>query len=69
MILTCPQCSTQFKLDDALIGEAGRKVKCSSCAHVWHQAPVTEPAEDDGGDAAVKEASNEAETSDRKSVV
>ncbi len=29
---------------DAL-GDEGRKVKCSSCSHVWHQEPVDEKAE------------------------
>lgn len=39
MILTCPNCNGQFNIDDNLIGEKGRKVKCSSCAKVWFQEP------------------------------
>ncbi len=37
MILTCPNCSGQFNIDDKLIGENGRKVKCSSCSEIWFQ--------------------------------
>jgi predicted Zn finger-like uncharacterized protein len=39
MILTCSKCSTQFTVSAAALGTAGRKVKCSKCAHTWHQAP------------------------------
>lgn len=39
MILTCPQCSSRFMVADELIGTDGRKVKCSSCAHIWFQEP------------------------------
>jgi predicted Zn finger-like uncharacterized protein len=39
MIVTCEQCHTQFRLDPALIGVLGRKVKCAQCKHVWTQLP------------------------------
>ncbi len=39
MILTCPNCSIQFNLNDDLLGNKGRKVKCSSCGEVWFQEP------------------------------
>jgi predicted Zn finger-like uncharacterized protein len=42
MILTCPHCETKFELDSALLGDEGRKVKCSSCAEVWFQEPAPE---------------------------
>ncbi|MDH3229969.1 MAG: zinc-ribbon domain-containing protein [Alphaproteobacteria bacterium] len=35
MIVSCPACLTQFKVDPALIGSDGRKVRCAKCAHVW----------------------------------
>lgn len=38
MQLSCPACSTKFTVDPALLGESGRKVKCSNCGHVWMQA-------------------------------
>ena len=35
MIITCPNCETQYFADDATIGESGRTVKCASCEHSW----------------------------------
>ncbi|HEV2530773.1 DUF3426 domain-containing protein [Phenylobacterium sp.] len=35
MILTCPECATSYFVDDSRIPEAGRTVKCASCAHRW----------------------------------
>lgn len=39
MIVTCPSCETSFAVDESLLGEQGRKVRCSECAHRWHQLP------------------------------
>ncbi|MDF1747824.1 MAG: zinc-ribbon domain-containing protein [Alphaproteobacteria bacterium] len=39
MILTCPNCSTKFRVKDDAVGPTGRKVKCRNCAHVWHAMP------------------------------
>jgi predicted Zn finger-like uncharacterized protein len=63
MILTCPSCGTQYAVKDGAIPEGGRKVRCASCGHSWHQmpdeaaaaeepAPVSEPAEAPGDPAA-----------------
>ncbi len=41
MILTCPECATQYGIPDGAISEKGRKVKCVQCAHVWRQMPVS----------------------------
>jgi len=39
MILTCPACGTQYVVKDGAIPEGGRKVRCASCRHSWHQDP------------------------------
>ena len=36
MIIECPNCDKKFNLDDKLIPEDGRKLKCGNCDHVWH---------------------------------
>ena len=48
MEVFCPQCNQAFVLPDGAVPPAGRKMKCSKCAHVWHQ-----PGSDtDANDAA-----------------
>ncbi len=39
MILTCPACATQYAVKDGAIPPGGRKVRCASCKHSWHQDP------------------------------
>ena len=35
MIVVCPNCKKQFKIDNSLIPEDGRELQCGSCNHVW----------------------------------
>ena len=35
MIITCPNCNKQFKIDNSLIPHDGRNLQCGSCDHVW----------------------------------
>ena len=35
MIITCPNCNKQFKIDNSLIPDEGRDVQCGSCNHIW----------------------------------
>ncbi|MGH6870663.1 MAG: DUF3426 domain-containing protein [Rhizomicrobium sp.] len=37
MILTCPQCATQYRVDAAKFPAGGRTVRCAKCGHSWHQ--------------------------------
>ena len=39
MILTCPECGTQYVVKDGAIPAAGRQVRCANCRHSWHQDP------------------------------
>ena len=36
MIISCPNCNKQFKINPSLIPDNGRDVKCGLCDHVWY---------------------------------
>jgi predicted Zn finger-like uncharacterized protein len=55
MILTCPNCGTQYAVKDGAIPLQGRQVRCASCRHSWHQDP-------EGGAAASDEPGEEVAT-------
>jgi len=71
MILTCPNCGTQYVVKDGAVPPEGRQVRCAACKHSWHQepaegalaaAPTEEPREaaaqpESGGETAVNEQS------------
>ena len=35
MIITCPNCNKQFKIDNSQIPDDGRDLQCGSCDYVW----------------------------------
>ena len=35
MIITCPNCNKQFRIDNSLMPNEGRDLQCGSCAHIW----------------------------------
>ena len=35
MIIICPSCKKRFEIDDNLIPDKGRLVKCGSCNQTW----------------------------------
>ncbi len=37
MIIDCPECGVQFRLDAQLLEPRGRKLRCSGCRAVWFQ--------------------------------
>ena len=47
MILTCPECAAQYVLPDDAIGRRGRRVKCTTCQHVWTERPIINQADED----------------------
>ncbi len=38
MIIDCPNCLKRYMLDDSLLPTEGKKVRCSSCHHIWKQS-------------------------------
>jgi predicted Zn finger-like uncharacterized protein len=47
MILTCPNCGTQYVVKDDAIPPEGRQVRCAACKHSWHQDPEVAEATDE----------------------
>jgi len=45
MLLTCPHCTTIFRVDADLIPQDGQTVRCSICHHIWVASPVPPPAD------------------------
>jgi predicted Zn finger-like uncharacterized protein len=43
MILTCPNCGTQYVVKEGAIPPQGRQVRCANCKHSWHQDPEAAP--------------------------
>jgi predicted Zn finger-like uncharacterized protein len=37
VLITCPECQSEFDVPDEMIGADGRRLRCASCRHVWHQ--------------------------------
>ena len=62
MILTCPNCGTQYVVKDGAIPPQGRQVRCAACKHSWHQEPeVSAVEEEQSAIAPEPEAPREAE--------
>ena len=62
MIITCPQCQTQYRYDDARFGASTRKrVKCPKCSNVFE---VDNPSPDPGAATSIGVAADEVATVD-----
>ncbi len=55
MILTCPECGTKYVVKDGAIPDGGRKVRCASCKHSWHQDPEGVATSDEPISSAVED--------------
>lgn len=51
MIITCPDCTTRYDVDDTRFSPDGRSVRCSSCGESWF-VPPPEPIDAEPLDAA-----------------
>lgn len=40
MRLVCPNCATQYEVDDSAVPASGREVQCGNCSSTWFQAPA-----------------------------
>ena len=49
MIVSCPHCDTKFNLPAEMLGDDGRRVRCTKCEEVWFQRPVVSEGEYDDG--------------------
>lgn len=43
MLITCPACASDYTIDPARIGAAGRKVRCAACRGSWFLTAPPEP--------------------------
>ncbi|WP_281300353.1 MJ0042-type zinc finger domain-containing protein [Iodidimonas sp. MBR-14] len=50
--MTCPHCAVRFHVPPDLLGPEGRRVRCGSCAHIWHAMPDEAEAEPNPKDKA-----------------
>jgi len=39
MIISCPQCKTEYIIDAALIPLSGKKMRCAKCSEIWRAYP------------------------------
>lgn len=63
-ITSCPQCDTQFLLDDEMIKAYRGKVQCGSCEHVFNAKNRLTEVDEDINSAEEYQASLEADTSE-----
>lgn len=50
MLIVCPSCTTSYQVEDPLLGEHGRSVRCARCRTVWLATPSVEAVS--GGEEA-----------------
>jgi predicted Zn finger-like uncharacterized protein len=45
MLIVCPNCASEYRLEAAQIGPGGRRVRCSTCQNDWFARPEDATAE------------------------
>lgn len=43
MIITCPQCSRRYLIEDHLLAQRRRQLRCGECSHVWRHNGESAP--------------------------
>jgi predicted Zn finger-like uncharacterized protein len=66
MILTCPNCGTQYAVKDGAIPPEGRQVRCAECKHSWHQRPEEDAETGEREQPAELEAATESEATEER---
>tara|TARA_Y100001935_G_scaffold134480_1_gene111321 strand:- start:5 stop:496 length:492 start_codon:yes stop_codon:yes gene_type:complete len=60
MIIECPACSKKFNIDEKLIPNNGRLLKCGNCEHTWF-FKKNETLKIDSENSKIKETENKSE--------
>ncbi len=76
MLISCPNCETQFAVPESALGQKGRTLKCARCGHKWFQT-APEPADEPSADGLLPGFENfsfgggepEPETSDQAAAI
>lgn len=55
MLIVCPSCASEYDIDAAKLGPAGRTVRCASCRTKFHVAPPKDEWEEAETDQAFEE--------------
>lgn len=54
MIVTCPNCATRYRVDDAAFKSGGRAVRCAHCTAEWYQIGPTSAPDGMGDQSAIE---------------
>ena len=49
MLISCPNCTTRYNIDPAIISNNGRKVRCVQCRNIWIQTRPDSQIESETG--------------------
>ncbi len=65
MIISCPECSTRFRVDESKIPAQGAKIRCARCKHIFAvAAPEPTPGDEQLLSDEITSAANPPETED-----